>query len=206
MLANGATDAGPPDISTADMALDTITGDDHVPSCAIDPTGMFTFHVHNAGAQTLHWDLGCKRSVPIVLHLPAGDMPTGPGAVDTCEYTCEQVYAATAAPGLCTDCGAGYVGTVAPGASGDIVWDRRVYTAYAFDPACRTPSGITPGPGATCALGHTVAPSATQSGTLAVCPGTVYPRFCSVNNKQVAFSTVEFTVDTTGAEATIEVQ
>jgi hypothetical protein len=65
---------------------------------------MFTFHVHNVGDQTLAWDLGCMRKLPISLQVPEGILPTGPGAVDVCEFTCDQIHAGTAAPGGCSDC------------------------------------------------------------------------------------------------------
>ena len=183
-------------------------GETSAPSCAIDPPGTFTFHVHNAGSATLAWNLGCMHSLPIVLHLPEGDLPTGPGAVDGCEFTCDLIYAGTATPGGCSDCGPGYSGSAAAGGSGDIIWDRRVYTRLAFEPACRASSSPVISPQATCALGHAVAPSATQSGTISVCPGTVYLGSCHdpATSQTIQPRTIDFTVDTTGTEATIEVQ
>jgi hypothetical protein len=179
-------------------------GDSNIVSCQIDPKGMFTFHVHNAGTETLAWDLGCSKSLPIVLHLPDGDLPTGPGAVDVCEFTCELVYSGQVAPGGCTDCGPGYSGSAAPGASKDIVWDRRVYTRSTVDPTCGASGGVSQS--ATCALGHAVAPSATQSGTISVCPGTAVLGHCMANGQYIDFHKVEFTVDTTGTDAVIDVQ
>jgi hypothetical protein len=178
------------------------------PDCALDPTGTFTFHVRNVGDQRLTWDLGCMKKLPITLHLPEGDLPIGPGSADYCELTCEQIYSGWF-PGACTDCGPGYSGSAAPGASGDIAWDRRVYTRYTFDLACRVQDGAQISAGATCAFGHAVAPSATQSGTITICPGYDQLGTCYLDTttaKTVATRNIEFTVDTTGSEATIDVQ
>jgi hypothetical protein len=174
--------------------------------CALDPIGMFTFHVHNVGDRTLAWDLGCMRNLPIFLEVPQGILPTGPGAYDYCEFTCDQIFAGTVTPGGCSDCGPGYSGIAAPGETRDIVWDRRVYTGEYFNNDCR-PSAPTP-PGATCARGHAVAPSAAQSGTITVCDGTVVQSVCrdSATGQTIATRTVEFTVDTTGTDAVIDVQ
>ena len=176
---------------------------DAAPSwCALDPTGMFTFHVHNVGDQTLTWDLGCTRNLPISLD----GRPAGPGAFDYCEFTCDQIYAGTVTPGGCSDCGPGYSGTAAPGETKDIVWDRRVYTGEYFNTDCR-PSAPTSA-GATCALGHAVAPSAAQSGTITVCDGTVVQSICrdSSTGQSIATRNVEFSVDTTGTDAVIDVR
>jgi hypothetical protein len=167
---------------------------------------MFTFHVRNAGEEALAWSLGCQRNLPIWLHLPEGDLPTGPGAVDICEFTCDRIYAGTSLPGGCTDCGGGYSGRAAPGASADIVWDRRVYTSHTYDPAC-FPSTVPP-MSTTCALGRAIAPSATQSGTITVCPGEIMLSNCREpgTGRPIESRKVEFTVDTTGTEAVIEVR
>ncbi|HEY7375405.1 MAG TPA: hypothetical protein VIF57_24820 [Polyangia bacterium] len=184
-------------------------GNDGGHSCTLDPIGMFTFHVHNVGAQTLTWDLGCSKTLPIWLHLPEGDLPTGPGSVDFCELTCEQIYTGPWFPGACTDCGAGVSGSAAPGASGDIAWDRRVYSALTFDPACRYDKTLPGGNGSsTCASGHAVAPAATQAGTITICPGRLTLSTCMdpATGKTIDQRKVEFTVDTTGSDAVIDVQ
>jgi hypothetical protein len=167
---------------------------------------MFTFHLRNAGDQMISWDPGCAMSIPIVLHLPEGDLPAGPWPADICGHTCDEVYAGTAFPGGCTtDCGLGYAVPVAPGALADIVWDRRVYTAHTFDAACRSFSSPT---WMMCALGRAVAPAAAQSGTIKICPGTVpWPGGCQNSaGMSIDSRSVEFTVDTTGSEAIIEVR
>jgi hypothetical protein len=154
----------------------------------------------------ISWNLGCRRTSPIVLHLPEGDLPTGSEAIDFCGFTCEQIYA-RGMPGFCTDCGPGYSDRVAPGGSALIDWDRRVYTSHTLDPACRPPSPPQEWP---CALGHAVTPSPAQSGTITICPGTVpnpNPGACQdASGNPVALRPVEFTVDTTGTEAVIEVR
>ena len=171
----------------ADAAPDTSA------ECALDLTGSFVFHVHNAGTAMLVLDLGCGKTPPIVLATPAGRLPIGPGAVDTCEFTCDQIYSARAAPGACTDCGPGVSKALPPGGTVDLPWDRRVYAKHALAPPCSMATG-------TCAFGTAVAPTPMQLGAVTTCP----------TDKHMPFScaapvTTEFTVDTTAAEATIDV-
>jgi hypothetical protein len=161
--------------------------------CALDPTGSFVFHVHNAGTTMLVLDLGCGKTLPVVLATPAGRLPIGPGGVDTCEFTCDQIYSGHNTPGGCTDCGPGVSKTLAPDGTVDVPWDRRVYERHTLAPPCSTATG-------TCALGTAVAQNAMQLGAVTACPSDKSMPFACT-----APLTTEFTVDTTGAEATIDV-
>jgi hypothetical protein len=160
-------------------------------TCALDPTGTFTFHVHNGTSAMINLFLGCGASTPITLTTAAGALPAGPGTIGSCGFTCDKVYEPFP-PFGCTDCGGGDTLTIAPGETKDISWDRRVYTAHTIDAACA------PYAGQTCALGKAVPRSATQAGTLRVCT-TFIPLDCG-GPRDVAFS-----ADTTGDAATIEV-
>lgn len=162
-------------------------------ACALEETGSFVFHVHNAGASPIVLDLGCGRTVPIVLATPAGRLAAGPGGVDVCEFTCDQVFSGRNAPGACTDCGGNTGQTLPPGASADVAWDRRVYAQRPAGPPCSQGTG-------TCAFGFAVAPAAAQAGVLTTCPADKHPTATCQ-----APTTTAFTVDTTGASATIDV-
>ena len=164
------------------------------PMCALDPTGTFTFHLHNGTNGTINLFLGCgAASIPIVLDTPAGALPAGPGTIGACGFTCDKIYGPPGyLPVGCTDCGFGATRTMAPGDTTDIGWDRRVYAPQTIDAACA------PWPGQTCALGKAVSRSAVQSGSLRVCL-TFVPLACGDPRD------VPFTIDTTGNAATIEV-
>jgi hypothetical protein len=168
-------------------------GADTAARCALEPTGAFTFHVHNAGATDIIVDLGCGRALPIVLATPSGRLPIGPGGVDSCEFTCDQIYAGQRSPGGCTDCGGGVSQTVAPGATADIGWDRRVYALRTVEAGCAQATG-------SCAFGQAVAPMAAQLGVLTTCPADQQP-----TSSCLTPTSTEFTVDTTGDAATIDV-
>jgi hypothetical protein len=168
-------------------------GGDAGGACALDPTDSFVFHVHNAGTSTIVLDLGCGRTLPIILATPAGRLSIGPGGADACEFTCDQIYAGQAVPGGCTDCGPGVSKEIVPGYVVDVAWDRRVYARHTLEPACSKATG-------TCALGTAVAPTASQLGALTTCPLAQHQPFSCA-----APTTTEFTVDTTSAEATIDV-
>jgi hypothetical protein len=178
--------------------------DGPAPACFLQPAGTFTFHVHNAGTNRLSWFLGCSKTLPIVLHVgPGEDEPAGPGSVDSCEFTCDRVYQSLSSPGGCTDCGAGYVGSVAPGNVTDIVWDRRGYVRHTIDDECSPGHG-----GQTCALGLSVTPSIAQTGTITVCDGDFFEVSTCVQtgtSTPLPERTLPFTVDTTGADGTIDV-
>jgi hypothetical protein len=160
--------------------------------CALAPKGTkFTFHVHNPGTTTLTLFLGCSRSIPIVLDTPDGKLSIGPGSVDVCEFTCDQVYARQVTPGGCSDCGPGYSKTIAPGMSADIEWERLVYVRHPVDSSCANGTG-------TCALGVPVAASKMQTGVVTAC-ASPNPTFSCAQPKMV-----NFTIDTTASDGTIE--
>jgi hypothetical protein len=161
--------------------------------CALDPTGVFVFHVHNAGTGTLVLALGCRASFPIALATPAGRLPISPGSADVCGFSCDEIYSGHVAPGACSDCGPGDFLSIAPGDTANVPWDRRVYLNHEVSASC-APSGQ-----GTCALGVAVAPSATQAGALTTCPDDQHP-----TGSCLAPKVTEFTVDTTGADATIQ--
>src|SRR5205085_6800864 len=115
----------------------------------------------------------------------------GPGAVDICEFTCDQVYAGQVQPGGCSDCGPGYWQTIMPGATADLPWDRLVYVRHTVEPPCATATG-------TCALGVPVAPSTAQSGTLTACATQGPTTGCAQQN------VVTFTIDPTANAGPIE--
>jgi hypothetical protein len=163
------------------------------PACALDPTGSFVFHVHNAGTGPITLDLGCGRRPPIELTTPAGSAGIGPGSGDQCEFTCDQVFGGHTTPGACSDCGPGVTKTLAPGETFDVTWDRRVYTRRAAAPPCSTGTG-------NCAFGSAVAPTTAQAGAITTCPAALQQ-----TGACLAITTTEFTVDTTGSDATIDV-
>jgi len=177
--------------STSDAGA---TSDANAGACALDTSkGSFTFHVHNGGTRSLTLGLGCGRSLPIQIQTATGELPAGPGPEDTCEFTCDDVYAGHSQPGACSDCGPGVASALGPGATVDVTWDRRAYTERAVDLACTTGTG-------SCAWGASVAPAASQAGVLSVCTSsTGFPGSCTTSD------TVAFTVDTTKSEATIQV-
>ena len=168
-------------------------GSDGAAACGLDPTGTFTFHVHNAGSQVLLLELGCQGALPISLATPVGRLPIGPGSADVCGFTCDEIYAGHVTPGACSDCGGGDFKSLAPGDVADIAWDRRVYAEHMLDAACSTQPG-------TCALGFAVAPSSAQLGVVTTCPMNQHP-----TGACLAPVASEFTIDTTGAQATIDV-
>jgi hypothetical protein len=139
---------------------------------------------------------GCATTAPITLDTPGGMSSTQPYDVNTCGFTCEFFYGGNFQGG-CSDCGPGYGANLAPGATVDVMWDRRVYAAHDADPQCV--GGMT---GIQCALGQALAPASAQAGTLAVCPqaqGTA--GYCGTSTYNVSF-----TVDTTQSQGTVEVQ
>jgi hypothetical protein len=185
------------DAAVADAGVDATAGGDGGEaggSCTLAPTGQFTFHVHNAGTSNLIVDLGCGATSPFTLDSPAGTLGAGPGNADTCELSCDKIYAGLAVPGGCTDCGGGVQRTLAPGYTVDVPWDRRLYVERAVDPQCSAnASGM-------CALGIAVAPTTTQKGTVTTCPVDQHPTGSCL---QPLITT--FTVDTTGLDATVDV-
>ncbi|HEX3343990.1 MAG TPA: hypothetical protein VHS09_05425, partial [Polyangiaceae bacterium] len=92
---------------------------------------------------------------------------------------------------------------LAAGATVDLAWDRRVYVAHVADPQCV--GGMS---GVTCALAQSVAPTATQQGSISYCSGSVSGGSCGASSSGGGGATESamFTVDTTTNEATIDVQ
>ena len=162
-------------------------------SCSLPPAGSFTFHVHNAGTGTLLIDLGCGKTSPLTLNTLDGPLPGGPGNVDACELTCDDIYMGLATPGGCTDCGGGTLRSVAAGATADVAWERRGYVERTVDPACSSKQGM-------CASAIAVAPVTSQQGTLTTCPIDQQPTGSCLQP-----TTTSFDVDTTGSEATVTV-
>jgi hypothetical protein len=166
---------------------------DGAASCMGPAAGAFTFHVRNAGTTTLLVDLGCGSTSPLAFVTAAGTLPGGPGNVDACGFTCDAVYTGSATPGGCSDCGGGVTRSIAAGATADVDWNRLVYAEHAVDPACTAKTGM-------CAVGAAVPPSTAQQGTLTTCPADQHPTGSCL--KPLVTS---FTVDTTTAEATVDV-
>jgi hypothetical protein len=165
--------------------------------CPLDPKGSFVFQVHNKGTRMLSLAFGCGGSLPIVLQTANGRLPIGPGPEDTCEFTCDAVYACKAGQ-ACSDCGNGYGAALGPGTTADIQWDRRTYVETRTNPQCVIQcNGSSP----TCALGTSLPSSASQAGVLTFCTAPGFGQgFCSTSEM------VNFAIDTTQPEATIEVQ
>ena len=191
-----ATAACGSDVSGTGGGTTGTTGTGGGAACKLDPPGKsFTFHVINTSKQMRHLAFGCGGTLPMNLETSTGKLSIGPGAVNTCEFTCDELYAGTAGP-ACSDCGSGLGADLGPGVTADIKWDRRVYVAYTPDPKC-TPVMQ----GASCALGHAVAPASVQKGVLTVCsdPTAGQVGFCSTAGS----IPVSFEVDTTQNQATI---
>jgi hypothetical protein len=168
--------------------------------CQLAPRGMFTFHVHNAGTSSMTLTYGCGAKLPIELDTPEGKLGAGPGNADGCEKSCDLIYSSVnpQCPGFCTDCALGQLEKIAAGGSTDIAWDRRVYVAKIAEQPCLAGRTCQPG---NCAFGIAVAPEPNQTGRLTICtdPNAVGVS-CATSR------TVDFTIDTTSSEATIDAQ
>lgn len=170
-------------------------------ACAIPPAGStFTFHVHNAGAGTMGLSYGCGGTIPVSLVTPGGTLGIGPGSANSCEFTCQDEYKGPVQT-ACSDCGPGVGATLPAGGTVDIAWDRRVYVAHTADPQCV--GGQT---GVSCALPQPVAATSAQQGTLTVCTTAATNGYCGASSGGGVSKDVAFTVDTTQAQATIDVQ
>ena len=159
--------------------------------------GTFTFHVHNTGSALIKLSFRCGGKMPIELDTPDGKRGTGPGNADPCERSCDQyVTDSVHCPGACFDCGTGEERAVMPGATTDVKWDRRVYIAGKIEKQCLAVASCN---GGTCASGIPVPPTADQKGTLTICtdPNSVGV-YCN------ATRTMDFTIDTTSGEGTID--
>jgi len=194
IIACGDAATAVPGDASADMGSDAATVVDGADaSCTLAPTGQFTFHLHNAGTSNLIVDLGCGATSPVAIDTTAGTLGAAPGNADVCEFSCDQVYAGLVVPGGCTDCGGGMQKTLAPGYVVDVPWDRRAYVERAVDPLCSTRTGM-------CALGIFVAPKPAQKGAVTTCPADQHPTASCLQPL-----VTNFTIDTTGAEATLDV-
>jgi hypothetical protein len=166
--------------------------------CQLAPRGMFTFHVHNAGTASMTLTYGCGAKLPLELDTPDGKLGAGPGNADACEKSCDLIYSSPnpQCPGSCTDCALGMLEEIAPGGSTDIAWDRRVYVAKMAEQPCFVDRTCPPG---NCAFGIAVASKPSQTGRLTICtdPNAVGVS-CATSR------TVDFTIDTTSSEATID--
>jgi hypothetical protein len=187
---NMGGDAGP-DAGSTDAPNEAAT------QCPLDPKGSFVFHVHNKGTRMLSLAFGCGGSLPIVLQTAKGSLPIGPGPEDTCEFTCDAVFACKAGQ-ACSDCGNGYGAALGPGMTADIEWDRRTYVETQTNPQCVIQcNGSSP----TCALGTSLPSSASQAGVLTFCTAPGFGQgYCSTSEM------LNFAIDTTQPEGTIEVQ
>jgi hypothetical protein len=168
-------------------------------ACKLEaPGAAFTFHVHNGGTKTLRLLYGCGNKIPIDLETPNGNLNIGP--LNLCEFTCDELYSPHPESN-CGDCAGGVGAALAPGATVDLAWDHRVFSEIAADQACIV--NFLPKPD-TCALGAVLTPSSAQKGVLTVCtdPLNNDAGFCS----SAGLTPVSFTIDTTKAEGTIEVQ
>jgi hypothetical protein len=157
---------------------------------------MFTFHIRNVGTNVLNLPLGCGDQRPIVLETPMGALSIGPTDEGICDESCEDVYGQSQ-PEFCTDCGDGVGIVVAAGATADIAWDRRVYQTRDADPSC-----VEGANNVQCDLPLTVAPTATQSGVVSLCP---YSQFGLQGCSSAPALMFNFTVDTTAPAAVIDV-
>jgi hypothetical protein len=184
----------------AGTGADTGTGGTAA-SCQLDPAAStFTFHIHNGGTKSLRLPVGCGATLPITVDTSGGSLPIGPGGLSSCDYTCDQVNAGDAAPG-CGDCGDGVSDDLGPGVTADIQWDRRVFVASTSDAMCTAGGETDP-----CAQGTAVAPTTAQTGVLSLCADGLVAPMGDVGACSGESTPLSFTVDTTKAEATIEVQ
>jgi hypothetical protein len=164
-------------------------------ACAHDaPGATFTFHISNSGSRMLHLFYGCLLSLPITLDTKNGALAISPGPADPCEISCDLIFAG-GMNNSCSDCGPGYGADLPPGTTVDIVWDRRVYSAYTVDPAC---SGHRSGNN--CALGVLI-DNSVHSGTLTVLSGGG-----GTTGGPTTQVDVPFTFDPTSDQTTINVQ
>jgi hypothetical protein len=161
--------------------------------CALEPEGSFVIHVHNAGMGPIVLDLVCGQGFPIDLDTPVGTLNVSPAGGDFCAFTCDRIFAGHVTPGACSDCGPGVTKTLAAGDTFDYAWDRRVYSPREAEPPCSKTTG-------NCAFGSAVAPTAAQTGALTTCPAAVRQ-----TGSCLASTTTQFTIDTTGTDATIDV-
>jgi hypothetical protein len=185
------TDAGNPDAGgdSYEASADCSAMDD-------PPGTTFTFHVHNGGSTDQYLAYDCGGGAPMVLTTPAGSLGISPSSVYPCASTCDQAYAGNVAS--CPTCTTGNTPMVAAGTTFDITWDRRVYASQPLDPRCY--GGALGGTVFLCGLGTAVAPSASQSGKLTVCPLGGWS-----SSGAPPCQTITFTVDLTQSEGTIEV-
>jgi hypothetical protein len=168
--------------------------------CAHDPPGKpFKFHFHNQGMRSLNLAYGCGSFPPLFVDTATGKLPLSPspGSQTSDGLTCDAIFAGAESPGVYSDCGPGYGASFGPGATVDLDWDRRGYDHYFVPPAC---SGHPTNND--CWLGHAIPASNAQKGALTICKDGAMSTFGYCNSPEV----VQVTFDTTGDEATVEIQ
>jgi hypothetical protein len=89
----------------------------------------------NAGMETIKLFLGCGKNPPIKLHTATGDRGIGSETGSFCGTTCDEVFS-NGVPSVCTDCGPGYLLTIAAGDTKEITWDRRLWDRGLIEPTC----------------------------------------------------------------------
>jgi hypothetical protein len=162
------------------------------PVCSSPPsTGSFTFHVHNNSGSMMFWREGYALPMPLSLDTPDGALPAFPGLVAPCGFTCEQIYGGSQVPGSCDHGPPNFAGSN-PDETVDVVWSRGGYGLHIIEAGCSAQWA-----GDSCAVGFVVAPTSAQTGSVEICEN-VLAATC-LNPRQVTF-----TVDTTRAESTIE--
>ena len=149
-----------------------------------------------AGSQVLLLELGCQGALPISLATPVGRLPIGPGSADVCGFTCDEIYAGHVTPGACSDCGGGDFKSLAPGDVADIAWDRRVYApSTRSTPLARRSRGPAPPR----LRRRAVVRAARRRHDLSHEPALRRARASRPSPERI------LTIDTTGAQATIDV-
>ena len=198
--ASTASDGGSVETGVPEGGVGEAGARDSSSACRVgQPGSPFTFHVHNAGTRPLGLGYGCGADQPITLATQSGQLGIGAESANTCGFTCEQDYMGNIQSG-CSDCGPGVGAALPVGSTVDIAWDRRVYVMSSADPAC-----VGGQQNLSCAEAMTVAPTAAQQGTITLCtmgsssggPG---------NGNCYGDDPVNFTADTTGSAATLDVQ
>lgn len=168
--------------------------------CKHDAPGKtFKLHLHNKGMRSLNLAYGCGAFPPFYIDTKNGKEPLSPAPESQVDngFTCDAIFAGGKSPGVYSDCGPGYGAAFGPGTTVDLTWDRRSYEPFMVPAEC---SGHADNDD--CFLGHAVAASSTQKAELTICKdggmGTI--GYCT------SPEVVPVTFDTTGDEATLEIQ
>lgn len=161
--------------------------------CELDTPGeQFTFHVTNVGDDTLGLFFGCGDYSPIELRTDDGLYGLGAENAEVCGYTCEYVYDG-GTNNSCSDCGPPSFFELGSGTTTTIVWDRRVFVPQRAPAACSGHESQNE-----CALGVRVGSEVT-SGILTYCSELPQTPSCPE-------AELEFAIDLTADEATIEIE